>query len=241
MTATIPVRKMNADGRISVRLLNVDGTEPAAGTPELSTKDHPETFLTDQRYNLDGSNLNDKVDGINQSLLWLSDRNPLLFEEFLSYLEKGIPKAHTYSVIKLLDLAVPPIETVSGAYVHSFYRNLIDTSSILFSLADDGWHGVGLPDRRAWSLFFATENSCGHTTQHKYFKETVLAVWIMQEAHDLSNPFQADDNLAELEFIASRFDEVYDARDGLRERCTIDSGTITEYLKHHGPMRIGAL
>lgn len=235
---------MNADGRISVRLLNVDGTEPAAGTPELSIKDHPETLLTDQRYHLGHSNLNkyDKLSGINENLLWLSDRNPLLFEEFLCHLEKGIPQAHAYSVVKLLDLTAPPFGTASGDYVHSMYRQLIDTSPILFSLADEGWRGLGIPEHRAWELFFATEIACGDTTQHTYFKEAMLAVWIMQEVQTLSNPLQANDNLAELEFIASRFDEVFDARDGLRDRSTLDSGSINAYLDHHeGPLGVGAL
>lgn len=236
--STILVRKMDADGRISFRLLNADGSEPAAAASELSTKDHPDTLITEQRYNLWHNRFKSPL-AVNRNLHWLSDNNPLLFEEFLCHLENGVPKNQAYSVAKLIELNSPPIQTGSSAHVHSMYRQLIDTSRLLFSLADDGWHGPA--DRRAWSLFFDTEIACGDTTDHPYFKETMLVIWIMQDTHIFSNPFQADDTLTDLEFIAKRFDEIYAARNELRERCTIDSETITEYLNQYAPLREGSL
>lgn len=237
-TSTRHVRKMDPDGRINVRLLNADGTEPA-DAPELSTTDYPETLITDPQYKLGPSN-SKYVTAITETLLWFSDRHPLLFEESLCFLESDIPDEHLLSVKHILSLMMPPAKGGPDDYLTNGYRQLINSSKLLFALASDGYHGV--PGDIAWTLFFDTQTSCNpvsHTYPH--YKEVLLALWIMQDTRDLINPFNPEDNEADLFFITNHFDEVFNARHELRNRRTINSGTITEYLNQHGPLRTGTL
>jgi hypothetical protein len=235
-TSYIPVRKMNAYGTITVRLLNRDGTQPPAGTPELSAEQYPQTSLSDERYKLHGNNLSK-----NQSnLRWLSDNNPLLFEELLSFLEDthddNIP-----SISALLDHRLVPDGKCTESYVLAYYRALIDTAPMLIELANDDFSGP-FPKRKAWSLFVTTRSACGHTVEHPHYREAILSVWIMQDVHrSIENPLPVKDHKQDLDFISQRFDEVYNLRHELRARSTINRHVIDEMLQYQGPLRAGCL
>lgn len=236
MTATIPVRKLNPDRTISVRLLNADGTEPAAGAAELHTADYPETRLSDKRYQLDRIVSGRKLP---ENLQWLSDTHPLLFEELLCFLET-MDKEKSKSITRLLNHHLVPSRDSTESYILAYYRLVIDTSPVLFSLVDDGWYGS--EDIRAWSLFISTRTACGLTVEHPRFKEVMLAVWIMQKTnHPIYSPFLAKDNEADIAFISHRFQEVFDSRHELRSRATIDSSYIEAFLSENTALRTGNL
>lgn len=234
----IPVRKMNADGRtITVRLLNRDGTQPPAGTPELPADQYPETLLTDKRYKLHDSRF--KV-SLPDNLRWLSDNSPLLFEELLSFLE-DTHEDNIPSISALLDHRLVPDEKCTESYALAYYRALIDTAPMLIELAKDNFSGP-FPKRKAWSLFVTTRSACGHTVEHQHYREAILAVWIMQDVHhSIDNPLPVKEHEHDLDLISQRFDEVYELRHELRQRSTINKQVIEVLLQDKGPLLTGWL
>jgi hypothetical protein len=237
MTAPVPVRKLHPDGTISVHLLNADGTEPAAGTTEPSTEKYPATRLIDQQYKLNRVVLNKRLP---ENLHWLSDNYPFLFEEVLCLLE-SMDSEHSNSMTRLLNHPLVPDRKITESYVLAYYRNLIELTPLLFTLAEDGFI-LGADDTEAWNLFVSTRTVLGYTVEHPQFKSAMLAVWIMQDVHHpISTPLKSKDNEANLDIITNRFQEVFDARHELRSRRTIDSATIGEMLQQIRPLRTGAL
>lgn len=231
-----PVRKLHPDGTISVRLLDADGSEPPAGTPELPTDEYPATRLTDKRYKLDQMTSGKKL---HENLQWLSDNHPMLFEEVLCFLE-GINEDQSKPVTKTLNHHLVPSRDSTESYILAYYRQAIDTSALSFALAADGWYGSD--DIRAWSLFVGARTACGFTVEHPRFKAVMLAIWIMQESHHpVRNPLWTRDNDESIAFIDRRFDEVYDARHELRSVASIDSSYLEEFLRQPKALRIGVL
>lgn len=234
--STIPVRKMNAYGTITVRLLNRDGTQPPAGTPELSAEQYPQTSLSDERYKLHGNHLAKKQD----NLLWLSNNDPLLFEELLCFLENTNERG-SKSIDSLLDHNLVPDGQSATSYVLAYYRSLIDTAPMLFELAEEGFPSP-FTERIAYSLFVLTRSACGNTVEHPRHREAMLAVWIMQNTHSsIANLLPIKDHESDLDLIHERFAEVYNLRHELRQRSTIDKHVIEDLLQYTGPLRTGCL
>jgi hypothetical protein len=232
----IPVRKMHPYNRISVRLLNTDGTEPPAGTPALSADQYPESLLTDKRYKLYDTRIKARL---TKNLYWLSDNHPLLFEELLSFLE-DMRMDYAPSMANLLDHHLVPDGKCTESYVLTYYRLAMDMLELCASLAAEGF--IGSKDTRAWGLFGSARTACGFTVEHPHYKEVILAVWIMQDKHHvLNDPLRAKNHKQDLDFISQRFDEVYNLRHELRKRSTIDMSTIEVLLQHKGPLQSGCL
>jgi hypothetical protein len=227
---------MDLSGTISVHLLNADGTEPAAGTTDLSTEKYPATRLSDKRYKLDRIVVNKKLSG---NLHWLSSNHPFLFEEVLCLLE-GLSNNCSKSMTYILNHPLVPDREITQSYILAYYRHVLELAPLLFALADDWLHGAD--GTGAWSLFVSTRTACGYTVEHPEFKAAMLAVWIMQDTHHpIRTPLKATDNEVDLGFITNRFPEVYDSRHELRSRNTIDSSTIEELLQQIRPLRAGTL
>lgn len=237
-TSYVPVRRLHPNDRITVRFLNADGTEPPAGASVPSAAGYPETFLSDERYKLDGIR-GMRGQRTQPSLLWLSENNPLLFEELLCFLEE-VMDDESASVKKLLDHGLTPERGITESYIYTYYRLIIDTKSLIFALAADGWRGK--ESIRAWSIFISARTACGYTVEHQNFKAAILAVWIMQDLNDpLKTPLWAKDNEKNLAFIDKHFDEVYAHRHEFRSRGIIAAPTIEAFLRHDGPLRLGSL
>lgn len=231
-----PVRKLHTDGTISVRLLHADGSEPAAGTAGLSAEEYPVTRLADERYQLHGMERDKKVA---DNMRWLSDNYPLLFEELLCFLEI-MSEDTSPSITRTLDHGLTPSRTSTESYILAYYRHFIDTATLSFSLAADGWKGTN--NIKAWSIFISTRTACGFTVEHPRFKAVMLAVWIMQDTHDpMAHPLRAKDNEDSIALIDSRFEEVYEARHELRSIATIDGTYIEDFLRQPKSLRVGTL
>jgi hypothetical protein len=237
-TSYVPVRKLHHDGRITVRFLNADGTVPPAGAVLPSTEEYPETRLSDERYKLD-TFTGARGQQRRSNFLWLSENNPLLFEELLRFLEE-VTDYESASVNRLLVHGLKPEKSLPESYIYTYYRLFIDNKRLIFSLAADGWRGR--EDIRAWSIFIAARTACGYTVEHPYFKAAILAVWIMQDRNDpLKAPLWAKDNEESLAFINKHFDEVCAHRHEFRSRAIIAPATIEAFLRHDGPLRLGSL
>lgn len=223
-------RTVSTEGKVAYQLYVTDDTEAAFTIPAPTDK-FPETNIIDARYKLTG-NLTDKdIQRVTKTLHWLSGRAPLLTEKVLQCMESEIPAAHHKSLGSILRTIAPPIPDFSDAKQFAYFNLLVDTAPILFDLASNGWRGSGFFDRNvAASLFREIEVTLTGLPDNKLHKEVALIVWLTQDTHDMSNVYPAKDHVDDLNFIASKFKEVYNARHELRELGATTRETITAHL-----------
>jgi hypothetical protein len=230
-----PHRTVATDGKITYQLRITSDVEAEVTIP-APTNAYPETHITDARYKLADNGTEKEVRRITNTLHWLSGRAPLLTEKVLSYLEGNIPEVHRRSLVKMLGWIAPPIPDCSDALQLSYFQEIIDVSPTLFALATDEWRVNYYPAGfDAYHLFDEMQVAAAGLADSNLYNAVTLAVWITQDFHGLSNPYPAHKRKDDLEFIASRFDEVYNARHELRKLHLIDGDYINTYLEAHKP------
>jgi hypothetical protein len=226
-----PHRTVATDGKITYQLRITSDVEAEVTIP-APTAQFPETNIIDARYKLAGNLPERNLRHITHTLHWLSGRAPHLTEQVLQCMEKEIPAEHHTSLGNILTHIAPPIPDCSDASQFEYFRLLINVSPVLYELASDNWRGHGPYDKtKASSLF--KELLVTSTTLHdrsNLYNEVALIIWITQDFHDMTNVYPADQHKDDLDFIASRFNEVYNARHELRKRRITDRESISAYL-----------
>jgi hypothetical protein len=236
--AFIPVRQIDYRGNLTVRYLYPDGSEPHANilTPDPSL--YPETNIGDSRYKLESSHGSNSKRRKN-NLDWLSTNRPFLFERLLNFLE-GIPEEEAVFVSRCLESGLSPERVISEEYIEAYYRVMFQTSTLCTALARDGFGGRN--DAKVSSyIFTSARTACGYTVIHPHFRAAVLAIWITQDHYVFPRTPIFRYHAEDLAFIDSHFDDVYAARHELMRRGDIDKSAIEHFLKHDGPLRLGAL
>jgi len=225
-----PHRTIDTDGKITYQLYITDAVE-AAVTVTAPTEQFPETHITDARYKLAGNTNDRNLRHIINTLHWFSGRAPLLTEEVLQCMEREIPAEHHKSLASILTHIAPPIPDCSDAHQFNYFRLLINVSPVIYELASDDWRGNGPYDKtKAETLFRELMVTSANLPGYSLYNEVALAVWITQDFHDMTNVYPADQRKDDLDFIARRFKEVYNARHELRARRIIDKNSISAYL-----------
>lgn len=230
-----PHRTVAADGKIAYQLY-ITSPDEAEVTIPAPTEQFPETNIIDARYKLAGNLYEKDIRRITNTLHWLSGRAPLLTEKVLQCMEREIPAVHHKSLGSILRRTAPPIPDCSDAGQFTYFNLLVNLAPFLFELASDEWRGSVAYDMNvASSIFNETIITLASLPNHSLHNEVALVIWIAQDIHDMSNVYPAGDRVDDLNFIASRFKEVYNARHELRKLGAIDRESITAYLDQSKP------
>jgi len=237
----IPVRRMHDDGYITVRYLNADGTEPEDLPEEytLGATLHLHTQIWDEQYGLLGRRENYYVPPQEiDNLRYLSDTNPLVFEEVLVYLETHHGEGRTFFKHVLSHKKMLPTERNPDAKYHDMYKALMKHSDLLMELGKE--FAVDMERHYANRMFNDARKIMG-AFDHPLFAAAVVAAWIIHRGTGKRAKIRYEEHADDIAYIDSRLDDIVKARYDIARLGSIRREDVESMLERPVPLRIGSL
>lgn len=241
MTLPIAVRKIDEDGYISVRYLMPDGTEPQDDLPEelmLGRTLHRITVPWDQQYRLGIFEDYYPESQLKLNLMYLSDTNPLLFEEVLVFLESAPYLEFQIMSRRIMNNRMFPTKERPEATYYGLYRRVIDSAALLIDITSDCI--VGMNSSEA-SKLLGDAYKCMGDFDHEHFEAAAVATRIVQKHTNKRVRLSRTDNEEDIAFIAENLHDVVKARKELARIGSIKKADIARMINAPTALRIGSL
>jgi hypothetical protein len=212
------------EGRVYLKYLTSNGSE-------VDSELHPAGLLWDEKYQLGGKGLVKRYETIG-NLVYLSQKNPFLFEELLVFLETCKKDESEIMAHRIRHQVLRPGEHNSETNHVESYRNLLVVVPVLSVLRVRPWESI---------ILLNNAKKCVGSVDHPLLVATVLGLWIMQKKGGTQFRIRYETHRENLEFIDAHLPEVIALRKELKRVHSIDRGLITDMLDATSPLRIGVL
>ena len=232
----IPVRKLNVDGHLTLQFVRPDGTVHHEELPLLQAIErrtygsHP---IGGDRYGIVSGQYHYFNSKVKDNLKPLSDTNPLLFEEVLSFLETSPKILKQLMVCYLINRYAYPVDGMPPDAYYPLFRALMDHAPMMNELE------CGRENPMYADLIFIQSRKLV-PCEHPHFKAALLTVWILKDTGKL-DPFKYADRADDIAYVDSRFDEIFAARNVLAASGSISRDHIENVLMSPAALRDGVL
>lgn len=239
----VPVRKMHDDGYITVRYLNPDGSEPEELPEEYTlgaTLNETSEIWDVDRYHLWGRGyfFGGGVPRPIANLKYLSDTNPLVFEEVLVYCENNHGVGPDFFKHVLGHKSMVPTERNPHANYHDMYRALMKHADMLMELGKE--YAVGMERHNANMMFNDARRIMGEFDT-PLFGAAAVAAWIIHRGTGKRVKIKYEDHAEDIQYIDSRLGEAITARYDLARLGSIRKEDVQSMLDRPKPLRVGSL